>query len=63
MTNYGPGAVKYSVPTIAGGLVFVGGGEANPVYYSPGPAGSGANCTPSASGGSCVGALYIYGLN
>lgn len=63
MNNHGPGAVKYAVPTIAGGLVFVGGGEANPAYYNPGPAGSGTNCTPSAGGGSCLGALYIYGLN
>lgn len=65
MTNYGPGAVKFVVPTIAGGLVFVAGGEANPVYYKPGKdTSNGANCTPSAnSGGSCLGALYIYGLH
>jgi len=65
MTNYGPGAVKFAVPTIAGGLVFVAGGEANPVYYKPGKdTSNGANCTPSATaGGSCLGALYIYGLH
>jgi hypothetical protein len=64
MTNYGPGAVKFAVPTIAGGLVFVAGGEANPVYYKPGKdTSNGANCTPSATGGSCTGALYIYGLH
>jgi uncharacterized repeat protein (TIGR03803 family) len=34
VTNYGPGAVKFTAPTIAAGLVFVGGGEANPVYCS-----------------------------
>jgi hypothetical protein len=64
MTHYGPGAVKFVVPTIAGGLVFVAGGAANPNYYKPGKdTSNGANCTPSASGGSCLGALYIYGLH
>jgi len=61
-TNPGPGAVKFTASTTAAGLVFVGGGEANPVYYAPGKIGTpSANCTPSAGGGSCFGGFYIYG--
>ncbi len=57
-----PGAVKFTVPTIAAGLVFVGGGEASPAFYAPGKTTTlNANCTPSASGGSCLGGFYIYG--
>jgi len=59
-TNPGPGAVKFGVPTVAGGMVFVAGGAANPQYYFP--SSSGTNCTPSASGGSCLGGFYIYGI-
>ena len=63
LTHKGPGAVKFTVPTVAGGLVFVVGGEANPNYYNPGiTPSSTVNCTPSATGGTCLGALYIYGL-
>lgn len=60
----GPGAVKYAVPTVANGMVFVAGGAAN---YAPGPQGgqNGAvNCYPAASGGStptCTGLLAVYG--
>ncbi|HVI07086.1 MAG TPA: hypothetical protein VND65_02205 [Candidatus Binatia bacterium] len=58
----GPGAVKYAVPTIANGMVFVAGGAAN---YAPGPQGAtGVNCYPAASGGNsptCQGLLVVYG--
>jgi hypothetical protein len=58
----GPGAVKYVVPTIANGMVFVAGGASN---YAPGPQGqTGVNCSPAASGGTaptCQGLLVVYG--
>jgi hypothetical protein len=62
--NAGPGAVKWTVPTIAGGLVFVGGGTPG---YAPGPAGrKGVNCTAAALADSttptiCGGMLSVYG--
>jgi Abnormal spindle-like microcephaly-assoc'd, ASPM-SPD-2-Hydin len=62
--NAGPGAVKWTVPTIAGGLVFVPGGAPG---YAPGPAGgTGVNCTAAALADSttpaiCGGMLSIYG--
>ena len=62
--NNGPGSVKFSVPTIAGGLVFVPGGAPG---YAPGPpGGKGVNCTAAAlvtSGTppACGGLLSVYG--
>jgi len=62
--NTGPAAVKFTVPTIAGGLVFVAGGTPG---YAPGPAGGkSVNCTASALVSSatptvCGGMLSIYG--
>ncbi len=62
--NNGPGSVKFSVPTIAGGLVFVPGGAPG---YAPGPpGGKGVNCTATALVGSgtppaCGGLLSVYG--
>jgi hypothetical protein len=62
--NTGPAAVKYTVPTVAGGLVFVPGGAPG---YAPGPpGGSGVNCTAAALANSttptvCGGMLSIYG--
>jgi hypothetical protein len=63
-TNTGPGAVKFTVPTIAGGLVFVAGGTPG---YAPGPPGAtGVNCTAAALVTSttqtvCGGMLSVYG--
>jgi hypothetical protein len=62
--NAGPGAVKFAVPTIAGGLVFVPGGTPG---YAPGlPGGTGVNCTASAlataTTPTCGGKLSIYGM-
>jgi hypothetical protein len=62
--NTGPGAVKWTVPTIAGGLVFVPGGAPG---YAPGPAGgTGVNCTAAALANIttptiCGGMLSVYG--
>ena len=62
--NAGPGAVKFTVPTVAGGLVFVGGGTPG---YAPGPAGgTSVNCTAAALANTqtptvCGGLLSIYG--
>jgi hypothetical protein len=62
--NAGPGAVKFAVPTIAGGLVFVPGGTHG---YAPGLSGGKAvNCTASAlataTTPTCGGLLSIYGM-
>jgi len=62
--NAGPAAVKFTVPTVAGGLVFVPGGAAG---YAPGPPGEkGVNCTAAAlvtttTPTVCGGQLSIYG--
>ena len=49
-----PGAVKFVVPTIANGKVFIAGGEGGSTPYDP--AESGTNCVPNA----CTGWLTIY---
>jgi len=49
-----PGAVKFVVPTIANGKVFIAGGEGGSTPYDP--AKSGTNCVPNA----CTGWLTIY---
>lgn len=62
--NAGPGAVKFTVPTIAGGLVFVPGGTPG---YAPGlPGSTNVNCTAAALANSttptvCGGMLSVYG--
>ena len=61
--NAGPGAVRFTVPTVAGGLVFVAGGAPG---YAPGPVGgTGVNCTAAALATSttptCGGLLEVYG--
>ncbi len=64
LLNTGPGAVKFTVPTVAGGLVFVPGGTPG---YAPGvPGGTGVNCTAAALANSttptiCGGMLSVYG--
>jgi hypothetical protein len=63
-SNAGPGAVKFAVPTVAGGLVFVSGGTPG---YAPGvPGGTDVNCTAAALVNSttptiCGGMLSVYG--
>jgi hypothetical protein len=67
----GPGAVKFTVPTVAGGMVFVAGGMGPTINgqkkgYAPGPSNTytGVNCWPTyvsgASNGSCSGYLFVY---
>jgi hypothetical protein len=63
-SNTGPGAVKFAVPTVAGGLVFVSGGTPG---YGPGvPGATDVNCTAAALANSttptiCGGMLSVYG--
>ena len=61
--NYGPGAVKFTVPTIANGFVFVPGGVSG---YAPGlPGATGVNCTATflvtSTTPACQGMLSVYG--
>jgi hypothetical protein len=61
--NYGPGAVKFTVPTVANGFVFVPGGVSG---YAPGlPGGPNVNCTASflatSTTPTCQGMLSVYG--
>lgn len=62
-SNTGPGAVKFVVPTIANGLVFVAGGVP---AYGPGlPGGTNVTCTASflvtGTTPACQGMLSVYG--
>ena len=62
----GPGTVKFAVPTVANGMVFVAGGNNNPAY-APGiwSSTNGVNCSPATLGGpnspTCAGLLAVYG--
>lgn len=62
-SNYGPGAVKFTVPTIANGFVFVPGGVSS---YAPGlPGGINVSCTAAflatCTTPACQGMLSVYG--
>jgi hypothetical protein len=64
-SNYGPGAVKFAVPTVANGLVFVPGGASGYAPGAPDIQGSGANCTATAlatqTTPACQGLVSVYG--